>query len=274
MLYSIGSPLPELRIKAAKCTGNTENRICDDSYARKYGFKAGLVPGATIYAHMARSLVEFSSVDWLKRGSAEVVFHHPAYDGDEIRIAGHLASISRSGTLQFEMRAENQQGMLCAAGIAGLPPHPPDPAPERARHPPGNAARRALTFETLQAGEHLRPAVSEFNRTTHWEYCEKTLRDHNQLFRELVHPGWLLMRVDALLAENYDLPAWIHVASAIQNFHAQQQECMVETRGTLVEKFESRGNHFLVLDAAIFADQRCLCTIRHTIIFTISPRVA
>lgn len=81
-------------------------------------------------------------------------------------------------------------------------------------------------------------------------------------------------QANLLLTANYDLPPWIHVSSAVQNYHAQEQECTVETRGCVLEKFELRGNHFIVLDVAVFAGRRCLATVRHTVIFRIAPRVA
>ena len=45
MLYAIGSPLPEYKIKAVKSGGEAINLICDDTHARRYGYRAGLVPG-------------------------------------------------------------------------------------------------------------------------------------------------------------------------------------------------------------------------------------
>jgi hypothetical protein len=272
MLYSIGSPLPEYKIRAVK--SDACNLMGEDAFARKHGFKSGLVPGITIYAYMSRSLVDFSGADWLKRGSAEVEFHAPVYEGDEIRIAGHLESVTRNGTLRIEYHAENQQGLICGTGFADIPPHPPEPEPSRSDYPAGDGARRAITFENLKTGKPLQPILSPFNRSTHWEYCEKTVHDHHPAYRERIHPGWLLLQANALLTANYELPPWIHVSSVVQNYYAQEQECLVETRGTVIEKFELRGDHYLVLDAAIFVGERCLSTVRNTVIFRIAPRVA
>jgi hypothetical protein len=275
MFRAIGSPLPEYRVKAFKSGGDECNLICHDTHARRYGYKAGLVPGVSIYAYMSRSLVEFLGREWLDRGFAEVAFNHPAYEGEEMRVAGQLASITREGTLCIEYRAENPQGMECGSGTARLPaqrlqPEPtPDDYPSRQREP-----ARPISLETLKAGERLTAITSEFDRKTHWEYCEKAVRDHHPIYRELVHPGWLLSQANLILTANYDLPPWIHVSSAVQNYHAQEQECTVTTRGRVLDKFELRGNHFIVLDVAIFAGQHCLATVRHTAIFRIAPRVA
>ncbi len=275
MLYAIGSPLPEYRVKAFKGAGESCNLICDDTHARRYGYKAGLVPGVSIYAYMSRSLLQFLGRDWLEHGFAEVAFHHPAYEGDEIRVAGHLSSITKEGTLCIDFRAENPQGMACGTGIARLPSHIPRPEPVLEDYPDGQRPlKRPISLQSLKAGELLTAVTSQFNRNTHWEYCEKTIRDHNPLYQEIAHPGWLLSQADAIFTANYELAPWIHVSSAVQNYHAQEQECSVETRGCVLEKFELAGNHFIVLDVAIFANGHCLAAIRHTAIFRIAPRVA
>jgi hypothetical protein len=275
MLYAIGSPLPEYKIKAAKTGGETANLICDDTHARRHGYRAGLVPGVTLYAYMSRSLVEFMGIDWLKKGAVDLTFGQPAYDGEELRICGHVASVSKEGTVCIECRAENSQGMICGTGVARLPSAPPEPEPAPTDYPAGqHKLKRPITLESLKPGDLLTPVTSGFDRKTHWEYCEKTVRDHHPIYQQLAHPGWLLSQADKLFTANYDLPPWIHVSSSVQNFHAQEQECVVETRGRIVEKFESRGNHFVSLDVAIFAGLRCLATVRHTAIFRIAPRVA
>ena len=133
---------------------------------------------------------------------------------------------------------------------------------------------RPISLETLKAGERLTPLVSEFTWNLNWEYCRKTVRDHHGIYRECAHPGWLLSQANLILAANYDLPPWIHVASAVQHYRAQKQECAVETRGSVREKFERKGHHFIVLDLGLFAEKRCLATIRHTAIFRIAPRAA
>jgi hypothetical protein len=275
MLYAIGSPLPEYRVRAIKSSGDTCNLICDDAHARRHGYKAGLVPGVSIYAYMSRSLVEFLGKNWLEHGFAEVAFHHPAYEGEEIRVAGQLSSVTKEGTLCIEFRAENPQGMACGTGVARLPAHAPRPEPKLDDYPPGlRESRRPISLHSLKVGARLSAITSEFDRKTHWEYCEKAVRDHLPIYRQFVHPGWILAQANFILMANYDLPPWIHVSSAVQNYHAQEQECTVETRGCVVEKFELRGNHFIVLDVAVFAGPLCLATIRHTAIFRIAPRVA
>jgi hypothetical protein len=275
MLYAVGSPLPEHRIKAYNNGDPSINRIHDDEYARRHGFRAALVPGTSLFAYMTRSLIDLMGRDWLERGSAEVRFIHPVYDGEEVRVTGCLSSISKNGTLVVSCQVMNNLGAECVIGSAWLPKKTPQPEPSPEDYPPGQGKlKRTISLETLKKGECLVPITSEFTRNTQWEYCQKSVRDHNPMYQQVSHPGWLLSQANLLFAANYELAPWMHVASALQNYHLLERECAVETRGIIQDMFERRGHHFVVLDVAIFAAGRCLETIRHTAIFRIAPKAA
>lgn len=275
MLYALGAPLPKYRIKAFNNAKDSSNRIHDDVYARRYGFRGGLVPGVSIYAYMSRSLVEFAGKDWLERGSTEVRFVHPLYEGEEVQVSGFLASVEKDGKLSIEYQASSPLGVTCGVGTAWLPPQPTLPEPTVKEYPAGlQQPGRDITLESLTVGEHLTPITSEFTWNVNWEYCQKTVRDHHPIYQQNAHPGWLLSQANSIFATNYDLPPWIHVSSRVQSYHALDEEGDVETRGRVRDKFERRGHHFVVLELALFREKRCLETICHTAIFRIAPRAA
>lgn len=274
MDYSVGSALPEYRVKASIETADSANRTSDDEYARRCGFRAALVPGMSIFAYMSRSLVEFLEKDWLERGSAEVRFVRPIYDGEEIRVSGAVSSVKDS-FLSIDYQGVNNQGIPCGIGVAHLPPHAPVPEPSLEDYPAGRGKlHRPISLESLQVGEKLTPIHSEFTWNVHWQYCQKSIRDHHALYQKIPHPGWVATRASQILAANYAIPAWIDVACQVQNFHLQEEECIVETRGRIHSKFERGGDHFVVLDLAAFAQDRCLETIRYTAIFRIALSAA
>ena len=72
------------RVSAYNTSKQSENKIHDDATAASYGFRAGLVPGITVYAYMTVPIVERFGIDWLERGSINVKFHKPFYDGEEV----------------------------------------------------------------------------------------------------------------------------------------------------------------------------------------------
>jgi hypothetical protein len=275
MPYSAGSSLPEHRIKASVDTADSSNRIQDDEFARRYGFRAGLVPGMSIFAYMSRPLVELMGRDWLERGSAEVHFLRPIYEGEEIRVSGSIASVSGDGALSLDYKASNHQGVACGIGIAKLPAAKSGFEPSLDDYPPGRTKLyRPLSLESLQVGEALTPLSSEFTWNVHWQYCRKSIRDHHPLYERIMHPGWLASRASQILAINYEIPAWIDVSSYVHNLHLLEEECTIETRGRVYDKFERDGDHFIILDLAVFSPTCCLATMRYTAIFRIAPNAA
>jgi hypothetical protein len=275
MHYIVGSSLPEHRIRACIDPAVLDNRIQDDEYARRYGFRAGLVPGMSVFAYMSRPLVDLMGRDWLERGAAEVHFLKPIYEGEEIRIGGSITSVSGEETVSIDYKAFNNQGAVCGVGVARLPGAPPETEPSREDYASGRVkTHRFISLESLPVGESLTPHLSDFNWNIHWQYCRKTLRDHHPLYERIMHPGWLAGRAGQILAVNYALPAWIDVSTHVQNFHVLEDECAIETRGRVYDKFERDGDHFIVLDLAVFAPEFCLATIRYTAIFRIAPNAA
>ena len=275
MLYAVGAQIPEYRVRAFNNASDSTNLIHADEHARRYGYRGGLVPGVSIFAYMSRSLVDFLGRAWLERGSADVRFLHPIYDGEEVRVSGSLAAVGKDGTLRIECQALNALGVTCARGTAELPPEAPCPEPARSDYPAGRSGtRRTIALETLEIGELLEPISEHFDWKGHWEYCQKEIRDHHPLYGHLAHPGWLLTRASRILATNYDLPPWMHVGSMVQHYCALENEGTTETRGRVIDRFERKGHHFIVLDVALFGDAGCLATVRHTAIFSIAPRAA
>lgn len=274
MLYAVGSPLPEYRVRAFNNAQDSSNRIHDDTVARRLGFCGGLVPGVSIYAYMTHLLAEFTQGDWLERGSAEVRFVHPVYEGEELRISGRLTRVEKSGSLLCDILATNSQGIHASVGSACLPAAAPQ-GPEEGDYPAGRRAPgRPISLDALRIGERLKPSTIRFSWSANWEYCQKEIRDHSPLFLRVAHPGWLLTQANRILALNYDLPPWIHVASSVQNFRSLRRECLVITRGRVCDKFERKGHHYVVVEVASFAGKHCLQTATHTAIFRIAPRAA
>jgi hypothetical protein len=275
MLYSVGSSLPEYRVKAFIDTAESNNRIQDDEYARRYGFRAGLVSGVFVFAYMSRPLVELMGRDWIERGSADVRLVGPVYEGEEIRVSGSVSSVVKDEALSLEYQAANSQGAICGIGVAQLHAGTPVPEPSLGDYPAGRARlHRPVSLEALHVGENLTPITSEFTWNVHWQYCRKSIRDLHAIYEKTLHPGWLVSRACQILVANYAIPAWIDVSCQVQHFHVQEEECTIETRGRVQGKFERNGDHFIVLDLAVFAPTRCLATIRYTAIFRIAPNAA
>src|SRR5437763_10049990 len=147
---SLASAPAVYRLRARNTAPRSENRTHDDAVARRYGFGGGLVPGVTVYAYLTRPAVEAWGPAWLERGTMDVRFLAPFYDGDEVVIDGSPAPEAGAGEgaarHAVELRATNGEGRLCATAGARLPeaqsdaPDPrewpvvPLPEPDQPRH--------------------------------------------------------------------------------------------------------------------------------------------
>ena len=70
------------RVSAYNTSKHSENKIHDDTVARKYGFSGGLVPGVDVLAYMLHMPVAKWGRAFLERGLIEARFVKPVYDGE------------------------------------------------------------------------------------------------------------------------------------------------------------------------------------------------
>src|SRR6476659_473425 len=102
------------RVSAYNTSKQSENKIHDDTVARKFGFSGGLVPGVDVMAYMIHLPVARWGRDFLERGLIEARFVRSVYDGE----TAEVASVESDGVLTL---AVESRGQLCATGSASLP---------------------------------------------------------------------------------------------------------------------------------------------------------
>src|SRR5215475_4849196 len=107
------------RVSAHNTSKQSENKIHDDTVARRYGFSGGLVPGVDVMAYMVHLPVRKWGRAFLERGLIEARFVKPVYDGEIAKVS----AIERGGVLTLEVES---RGELCATGSASLPPSVPE----------------------------------------------------------------------------------------------------------------------------------------------------
>jgi hypothetical protein len=244
----------------------SENKIHDDTVARRFGFGGGLVPGVTLYGYMTRPVVGHFGAAWLERGTMEVRFDRPVYDGQQVTVG---AVETAPGELAVELLSPD--GVVCSRGRATLPPvpgPPPDPAdyavveaPDPGRRPPadGSSLAPGTALATLWAGAH----------TDHAAPLLELLQDPLPLYADqgLVHPGHLILAANGVLTASVVLGPWIHVGSAVTNFRSVADGAVVETRARVADRYERKGHHFVVLDVVWLADGQVAMHATHTAIY-------
>ncbi|MFN7997974.1 MAG: hypothetical protein U0Q18_30420 [Bryobacteraceae bacterium] len=252
--------VPEIyRVTARNTAPDSENRIHEDHTAAGYGFRAGLVPGVTVYGYMTVPVVRRYGEEWLRRGGMRLRLLQPAYDGDRVvvQMVGNT------------VQARRQDGADLATGEVT---RPPTAAPALDQYPEKQlpSEKPLASAETLAPGTvlgTLRVRLSlpdtEFLST----------QDERLILYEkgLMHPAALLSLSNHLLMQNVKLGPWLHVSSDLRHFDLARDGDELVLRGKVAECFERKGHQFVILDIIAVTGDRLIQQVRHTAIYRLRP---
>ena len=249
-------------VDAYNMSWDSENKIHDDTVAKRFGFTGGLVPGVDVYGYMMHQAVARWGRDWLEHGTASCRLVKPVYDGN---IADITAMESPAG-LGIHVESE---GILCATGRADLPPPVLPPALTDFQAAAIRADRPPASRESLQEGTWF--GINPFAVTA--EYFAKyltDLRETDPLYAAegLVHPGVILRCCNWVLSHNVVLGPWIHVGSKVQNFSAARVGDTLTARARIERNYEHKGHWFVDLDVLVLTrDTTAVARVAHTAIY-------
>jgi acyl dehydratase len=251
------------RVSAYNTAHDSENKIHDDTVARRFGFGGGLVPGVDVYGYMTHLPVLRWGRAWLERGTAECRFFKPVYDGDTASVT---ASESDGG---LEISVESR-GEVCAAGRAALPgARPTLPALDPFRQVPQRTQRPPADEASLATDSWL--AIDPYPVTP--EMAARYLADSHEsatIYAEqgLVHPRDVLRSCNFVLSRNVVLGPWIHTGSRIEHLGAVAVGSTLSVRARVTGNYQHKGHSFVELDALVLADQTTpIAHIAHTAIY-------
>jgi hypothetical protein len=241
----------------------SENKIHDDSVARRLGFSGGLVPGVEVYAYACHPAVERWGRAWLERGRIECRFLKPVYDG---RLAT-VTAMEAGGVLDLRVDSE---GVHCASGRATLRSAAGRPPAIDAYQPRTPPAERPPADETsLAEGTWL--GIRPFRATA--EAAAQYLadvREADPIYANegLVHPGQLLRLANLALRENVVLQPWIHTGSKVENFAAARIGDEFTARARVAANYERKGHRLVDLDMILVANGRTVLShVLHTAVY-------
>ncbi len=278
-----GYELPEFRLKI---TNTSDSGIHDDATASSYGYRGGLVPGNTVYAHMSRGLVGYFGSAWLASAQFQVRFARPLYEGDEITCKYVVTERVEDATgerVLFDFTAENGGGESCARGsgslLLGESPAPPGElsfvtAARRGELPqippitPGDVALN-LAFEP----QHIQDSTESNDA-----YLER-VGDPLPIYQRFVHPGcllrWTTHAERALRARpgSEDLGPAVHTAYAVENFGPALAGRQYTVYGTFIEDYNRKGNDYYTTDTVICDEEgAAVARVQMTTIYHLKPR--
>src|SRR3954470_24214845 len=109
----MASPVETYSVQAYNTAKRSENKMHDDTVAKRFGFSGGLVPGVDVMAYMMHLPVAKWGRAFLERGLIDARFVKPVYD----REVAELSANESDGRLAIEVHS---LGQLCATGTASL----------------------------------------------------------------------------------------------------------------------------------------------------------
>ena len=286
--FQTGERLPTEEKRARNTSAVSENKIHDDAVAREYGFRGGLVPGATTYAYLASYLTRTLGPAWAAHGTASVSLVLPVYEGDIVRIGGVVTEASgdaERGALTLECWVDGPDGTRCAPATAALRwGDTPTPEPRPAFADPSLTPRRPeergpISAATAPVGVPLPPVHESADPDAVARYLDK-VDEQSPIFRApspnggtLVHPGWYPDIANRVLSENFRLGPWMHTRSEIRHLGPAHTGGTFRGYGQLVEAFEKRGHEYVVADVLITdGADRPVARLLHTAIVVIGRR--
>ena len=263
----MATTLPDHHVRAHNEATESENRIHDDTVARRYGFRGGLVPGVTVYAYLVTPAAAALGLPWVERGTLSARFSQPVYEGDDVAVASTWTDDDT-----IALSAGPAGGGVSATGTASrradggaVPDVPAAPPVDPADRPPASE-------ESLAVGTVLGTLELGFHADLAGEYLD-LIGDRLPLWREerIAHPGWLLRQANYVLSASVRLPPWIHVSSDARHLRAVRDGQRLEIRGRVTDLFERKGHRFVELDVVYLADGDPAMHVVHTAIWQPRP---
>jgi len=244
------SRLEAYRVQAYNTAKFSENKMHDDTVAKRFGFSGGLVPGVDVMAYMMHLPVRKWGRAFLERGLIEARFVKPVYDGETAEVTGDESD----GVLSIEVES---RGELCATGSASLPAFAPSISISDFSETAAVAERRPVSAASYELGKWLGTVPRAWAGDAAQEYLTD-VRERDPIYaREgLGHPGLLQRVMNKVLVDNAILGPWIHVGSRMQLLSAAASGDELTARAKVTGNYEKKGHRFVELDALVVANGR------------------
>ena len=244
------SRLESYRVQAFNTAKLSENKMHDDTVARRFGFSGGLVPGVDVMAYMMHLPVTKWGRAFLERGLIEARFVKPVYDGEIADVTGQESD----GVLSLQVES---RGEPCATGSASLPAAAPSVSIADFRDTAPVSERKPVDTRSYELGKWLGTEPRAWPGEAAREYLTD-VRERDPIYAHhgLGHPGLVQRVMNRVLVDNAILGPWIHVGSRMQLLSASRSGDELTARAKVTGNYEKKGHRFVELDALVVANGR------------------
>ena len=241
--------LPPHHVSAFNLAKNSENKMHDDTVARRFGFEGGLVPGVDVFAYMSHMPVVKWGKSFFVRGTMSGRFLKPVYDGEMA-----IVSATDAGDGGLDISVESR-GVICATGHASLNASAPRVALDDFTAVEPIAKRAAVDMQSYRTGEWLGILPFTQDDTAATEYL-RDIRETDALFvrGRIMHPGMLIRTFNWAMMENAILGPWIHVGNTVHYIRPAAVGDVMTVRAKVIDNYEHKGHMFVELDGLIVAN--------------------
>ena len=262
-------PIEPYRVQAYNTAKQSENKMHDDTVAKRYGFSGGLVPGVDVMAYMMHQPVAKWGRAFLERGLIDARFVEPVYDGEMAEVTAEEGN----GALSIQVKS---RGELCATGTASLPASAPAFSLAEYTEVAAVAERKPVNGASYEVGNWLGTTPRDWPGDAAREYLED-IREADPIYAKegLGHPGLLQRVMNRALTDNAILGPWIHVGSRMQLLSAAKSGDVITARANVIGNYDKKGHRFVELDALVVANGKTpLAHCHHIAIYQPRQQVA
>lgn len=259
------APYSIVAFNAAKLS---ENKMHDDTVAKKFGFTGGLVPGVDVFAYMSHAPLTVWGKAFLERGHMDGRFGKPIYDGDTATVT----AVERDGGLDIQIES---RGIICGTGRATMPAAAPSVKLDDFKFatPPDNDKRPPADETSYKEGGWLNIRPFTFSQEQQTDYL-KSICEGDPIYAKegIIHSGTILRACNWALTHNARMGPWIHVGSSIQQLAVGHIADEISVRAKVARNYENKGHKIVELDALVIAGSTPIARVAHAAIY--EPRQA
>ena len=243
----------------------SENKIHSDDIAKRFGFTGALVPGVTVFGHLAWPLTQRLGESWLQGSWVTTRFIKPAYHAETISLLDR-----ETGETASSVDCKNGAEVLLATLECRL--EAPQPAVDPHAYMSGKAhpdERVEITWDTVHVEQPFASFLWQPDDAHNREYAAR-VDDDTELFRTgVLHPHAILSQANQVLVRRFVMPAWIHTGSEVRFRRLLRAGDAIEVRAVPLEKWERKGHQFIKLYVAYVVSGEVATEIWHTAIFRV-----
>jgi acyl dehydratase len=244
----MSSRLETYRVQAYNTAKASENKMHDDTVARRFGFSGGLVPGVDVIAYMMHVPVALWGRAFLERGLIEARLVKPVYDGEIAEVRAE----EKDGLVLIEVES---RGEMCAAGTASVSAALPALSIDDYPAVGPIAERKPVSATSYEIGRWLGSTPRRWDGAAANEYlADVRERDPIYVREGLGHPGLLQRVMNKVLVDNDILGPWIHVGSRMQLLRAARIGEELTARARVTDNYEKKGHRFVELEALVIGN--------------------